>query len=164
MEQKTPTARPGQFLTFSLRKQLYGLPIGTVREINRVSDITPVPQTEPYVAGVMNLRGKVIPVIDLRLKFGLNAEAHTRETCIIVIEGQGATLGQVGMIVDSVNGVADLMAQQIEPRPSLGDDGSLDYITGMGKMEDRVIILVDIVRALGTERFAALSDIGSAAA
>src|SRR4051794_20245968 len=79
-------AKPGQYLTFVLNNRAYGVPIGTVREINRVSDITPVPQTATFVAGVMNLRGKVIPVVNLRLKLGMPQIEHTKETCIIVIE------------------------------------------------------------------------------
>ncbi len=150
-------ARPGQYLTFMLRKQAYGVPIGTVREINRVTDITPVPQTPHFVAGVMNLRGKVIPVVDLRLKFGMESEGRTKETCIIVIEAES---GQVGMIVDSVSGVIDLVTTQIEPAPVMGDEKRLGFVMGMGKVEQTVIILVDIVRALGKEE---LGHVDSAA-
>ena len=145
---ETARAQPGQYLTFVLRSQSYGVPIGTVREINRVADITAVPQTPFFVAGVMNLRGKVIPVVDLRLKFGLELAAHTRQTCVIVIEGDS---GQVGMIVDSVSGVIDLKSEQIEPAPVLGDSARLNYVLGMGKVENTVIILVDIVKALSKE-------------
>ena len=138
-------AKPGQYLTFEIRNQCYGVPIATVREINRVTDITAVPHTPSFVAGVMNLRGKVIPVVNLRLKFEFEAAAHTRQTCIIVIEGDS---GQVGMIVDSVTGVIDLVQTQIEPAPVMGDQDKLSFVTGMGKAETGVIILVDIVRAL----------------
>src|SRR5690242_9195390 len=105
-------AKPGQYLTFTLKDQAYAVPIASVREINRVVEITPVPQTPFFVAGVMNLRGRVIPVIDLRLKFGFETSEHTRQTCIIVVEG---TQGEFGAIVDSVTGVVDFTAQQIEP-------------------------------------------------
>ena len=142
---ESAAAQPGQYLTFCLKSQAYGVPIGNVREINRLTDITAVPQTPFFVAGVMNLRGKVIPVVNLRLKFGLEETAHTRQTCIIVIEGD---TGQVGMIVDSVSGVIDLKAEQIEPAPVLGDSNRLSYVLGMGKVEASVIILVDIVQAL----------------
>ncbi len=157
MEPVNMQARPGQYLTFMLRKQAYGVPIGTVREINRVTDITPVPQTPHFVAGVMNLRGKVIPVVDLRLKFGMESEGRTKETCIIVIEAES---GQVGMIVDSVSGVIDLVTTQIEPAPVMGDEKRLGFVMGMGKVEQTVIILVDIVRALGKEE---LGHVDSAA-
>ncbi len=135
-----------QFLTFSLKSQPYGVPIGSVREINRVTDITPVPQTPGFVAGVINLRGKVIPVVDLRMKFGIPSVPHTRETCIIVIESDA---GQVGMIVDSVSGVIDLSAEQIEPRPAMGEESKISYVIGMGKIDNTVVILIDIVKALG---------------
>src|SRR4051812_5909453 len=104
-------AKPGQYLTFMLNTQAYGVPIGSVREINRVVEITVVPQTPFFVAGVMNLRGRVIPVVDLRLRFNFPATPHTRHTCIIVVEG---TQGQFGAIVDSVIGVVDFADNQIE--------------------------------------------------
>jgi len=148
MEINISQAKPGQYLTFLLKEQYYGVPIGTVREINRVCEITPVPQTPHYVVGVINLRGKVIPVIDLRLKFGVEDTAHTRQTCIIVIEGQN---GQVGMIVDSVSEVLELKSEQIEPSPVLGDDAKLAFVIGMGKFDNRVIILINIVLALSKE-------------
>src|SRR5688572_15543782 len=109
-------AKPGQYLTFVLKSQPYAIPIGIVREINRIVDITPIPQTPEYVAGVMNLRGRVIPVVNLRLRFGFEETAHTRQTCIIVIEGAN---GEFGTIVDAVTGVVNLTATQIEPAPTL---------------------------------------------
>lgn len=135
-----------QYLTFALKGQPYGVPIEAIREINRVTDITPVPQTPPFVAGVMNLRGKVIPVVDLRMKFGMEETAHTKHTCIIVIESD---TGHVGMIVDAVSGVIDLTEEQIEPRPVMGEESRLAYVIGMGKIDNSVVILVDIVKALG---------------
>ncbi len=147
METKSQQARPGQFLTFILKEQPYGVPIGVIREINRVTDITHVPQTQDFVAGVMNLRGKVIPVLDLRLKLGMEKSKHTKATCIIVIESEDAQTGQVGMIVDSVQGVSDLSAQQIEPAPQLGNSNNT-HVMGMGKMDSQVIILLDLVKCL----------------
>ena len=138
-------SQPGQYLTFEIRHQSYGIPIATVREINRMTDITVVPHTPAFVAGVMNLRGKVIPVVNLRLKFMLETTAHTRQTCIIVIEGEG---GHVGMIVDSVTGVTHLVEAQIEPAPLMGEQDKLGFVMGMGKVDNTVIILVDIVQAL----------------
>lgn len=137
-----------KYLTFVLKGQPYGVPIGAVREINRVTEITPVPQTPPFVAGVINLRGKVIPVIDLRMKLGMANTQHTKQTCIIVIEGQSE---QVGMIVDSVSGVVDLNEDQIEPRPMMGNDDKLGYVLGMGKIDNNVVIIIDIVKALNKE-------------
>lgn len=142
---KAAMAQPGQYLTFLLSRQAYGVPIATVREINRVSEITPVPQTPTFVAGVMNLRGKVIPVVDLNMKFGFEKARHSKETCIIVIEGAD---GQIGTIVDAVSGVVELTAAQIEPPPTMGDMTKLSFVIGMGKYEDTVVILVDAVLAL----------------
>jgi len=152
---ESKSAKPGQYLTFALNAQLYGVSIGTVREINRVSEITPVPRTPDFVAGVMNLRGKVIPVVNLRMKLGFEAIPHTKETCIIVIE---TTLGQVGMIVDSVSGVIELSSTQIEPTPNLGDTNT-EFVLGMGKVENKVIILIDIVRALSTQQLNEVAEI-----
>lgn len=146
-------AKPGQYLTFMLKAQPYGVPIGTVREINRLTDITPVPQTPSFVAGVMNLRGRVIPVVDLKMKFGLEASAPTRQTCIIVIEAES---GQIGMIVDAVNGVVDLSSEQIEPAPVVGDKTELGFLTGMGKVEEGVLVLVDVVQALSRDEMAGI--------
>jgi purine-binding chemotaxis protein CheW len=152
------TAKPGQYLTFVLNEQLYGVPIGTVREINRMSDITPVPRTPSFVAGVINLRGKVIPVVNLRSKLGFSTVQHTKSTCIIVIE---SNVGQIGMIVDSVSGVIELQAAQIEPTPNLGSGTDTDFVMGMGKVEQKVVILIDIVRALSTQQ---LSDLAALSA
>lgn len=145
MTDKMVRVAPGQYLTFVLKGQPYGVPIGTVREINRMSDITPVPQTPTFVAGVVNLRGKVIPVVDLRLKLGLEYIAQTKETCIIVIETDN---GQVGTIVDSVRGVIELNDSQIEPAPALGDDETMRFIMGMGKVDNQVVVLLSIVECL----------------
>jgi purine-binding chemotaxis protein CheW len=154
------TAKPGQYLTFQLMSEQYGVPIATVREINRVGEITPVPKTPDFVKGVMNLRGKIIPVINLRVRFGMQSIDYTRDTCIIVID---TDFGQVGMIVDAVREVADLTQQQIEPPPVLGNEKALAFIRGMGKLEDRVIILVDVVSALSQEQLTQLHEVKTAA-
>ena len=144
----TALAIPGQYLTFHLKQQCYGVPIGHVREINRFTEITPVPQTPSFVAGVMNLRGKVIPVVDLRVKFGLEIAKQTKNTCIIVIDSDS---GHVGMIVDFVSGVIDLTSEQIEPTPEVGDAKKLRHVTGMAKVNATVLILIDIALALSAE-------------
>lgn len=137
----------GQYLTFMLGKEHYGLPISTVREINRVSDITPVPKTNDFIKGVMNLRGKIIPVINLRVKFGMHEEAFSRDTCIIVLD---APAGQFGVIVDNVKEVITLQNNFIEPAPHMGTTKSSGYITGMGKLDSKVIILIEIQNVLQT--------------
>jgi purine-binding chemotaxis protein CheW len=151
-------AKAGQFLTFQLLSEQYGVPIEAVREINRVGEITPVPKTPEFVKGVMNLRGKIIPVINLRIKFGMPAQEYTRDTCIVVIESD---IGQVGMIVDSVKEVVDLTALQIEPPPVLGNCKEMSFVKGLGKLEDRVIILVDVVAALSHESLTQMAQIAS---
>lgn len=148
MEHNAHSAKAGQYLTFRLTDRPYGVPIASVREINRIGDIAPVPQAPAFVAGVMNLRGKVIPVVNLRAKFGFADAAHTKETCIIVIEGRD---GQVGVIVDSVAGVVELSHEMIEPAPQMGDMSKVDFVIGMGKQENGVIILVDAELALAKD-------------
>ena len=148
-------ALPGQYLTFRLMAEQYGVPIETVREINRVGEITPVPRTPDFVKGVMNLRGKIIPVINLRVRFGMPSQDYTRDTCIIVID---TDFGQVGMIVDAVKEVADLDQNQIEPPPVLGNEKTMSFIRGMGKLEDKVIILVDVVSALSHENLTQINQ------
>jgi purine-binding chemotaxis protein CheW len=153
---ETTKAQPGQYLTFQLMNEQYGVPIETVREINRVGEITPVPRTPDFVKGVMNLRGKIIPVINLRVRFGMSSQEYTRDTCIIVID---TDFGQVGMIVDAVKEVADLTQNQIEPAPVLGNERTMSFIRGMGKLEDKVIILVDVVSALSQEHMTQLQTV-----
>lgn len=157
----TNMAKPGQYLTFQLQNEFYGVQIGSVREINRVGEITPVPKTPDFVKGVMNLRGKIIPVINLRVKFGMKEESYTRDTCIIVIDSD---IGQVGMIVDAVKEVVDLNENQIEPAPRLGNEQSHSFVRGMGKAENRVIILVDIVSAFSAEQMDQLVGMSDAPA
>ena len=138
-------AKPGQYLTFVLQGQAYGVSISTVREINRLAGISTVPQVPDYVSGVVNLRGKVVPVVDLGRRFGFAEAPRTKETCIIVIEG---ATGHVGTIVESVSGVVDLTAEQIEPAPSIGGGVKQSFVVGMGKADDCVIVLVDPVNVL----------------
>ncbi len=149
-------AKAGQYLTFQLMSEQYGVPIASVREINRVGEITPVPKTPEFVKGVMNLRGKIIPVINLRVRFGMPSVDYTRDTCIIVIDSD---FGQVGMIVDAVREVADFSQNQIEPPPMLGNEKTMDFIRGMGKFEDRVIILIDVVSALSQEQLTQMQEL-----
>lgn len=154
-------AQPGQYLTFLLKGQTFGVPIETVREINRVTDIAPVPKTHPCVAGVMNLRGKVIPVIDLRTMLGMPAAAHTKETCVVVIESRE---GQIGATVDAVAAVIDFRAENIEPTPRMGDGNSMKFVIGMGKAESGVVILIDAAFALDSTNLGNVYDVASLAA
>lgn len=147
--QATPLrAQPGQYLTFSIKNQIYGVSIQAVREINRFSHVTAVPQVPFYMAGVMNLRGKIIPVVNLNLKFGYEPPEPTKETCIIVVECLG---NSIGVIVEAVSSVIELARDQIEVSPSMGHGANTEFVMGMGKLEDKVIILIDIASALGSE-------------
>jgi purine-binding chemotaxis protein CheW len=146
------TGLGGKYLTFKLAGEEYGLAILKVREIIKFMDITAVPQMPSFVKGVLNLRGKVIPVIDLRIRFGLIEAEHTEETCIVVVN-----VGmEIGVLVDTVQEVLDITEQQIEPPPVLGEDVDTKFILGMGKVGDRVKMLLDIDRVLGGQTREAL--------
>ncbi len=142
----------GKYLTFTLDKEEYGVALLKVKEIIGMMPITSVPQTPEYVKGVINLRGKVIPVSDLRLRFQMPAAEYTERTCIIVveIEGDGATI-QVGIVVDAVSEVMNIKAEEVEDAPSFGTKVETDYIMGMANMEGQVKILLDIDRVLTSE-------------
>ena len=137
----------GKYLTFLLDEEEYGVEILKVREIIGLMDITNVPQTPDFVEGVINLRGKVIPVIDLRAKFGLSRTEYNDQTCIIVVD-----VGMLmGIIVDTVQEVHDIPAKDIDPAPSLGASVDTSFILGMGKVKDRVTMLLDIDRVLTSD-------------
>ncbi len=148
-------SRGGMYLTFALGEEEYGLEILKVREIIGMMNVTAVPRTPDFIRGVINLRGRVIPVMDLRLKFGMEQVEETEETCIIVV-----TLGELdmGIVVDKVREVLDIAADDIEDSPEFGEDVSTDYILGMGKSEDRVTILLDISKVLSGDEIAALEE------
>ena len=142
----------GKYLTFALAEEEYGLPVLRVREIIKMMDITEVPQVPAHVKGVLNLRGKVIPVIDLRLKFGFLQGEVTSRTCIIVVEVALATTRvMMGIIVDHVSEVLNIGADEIEPTPQFGDRVCTDYMKGVAKVKGTVKILLDLDRVLGTD-------------
>jgi purine-binding chemotaxis protein CheW len=151
-----PDTREGKYLTFNLNKEEYGIGILKIKEIIGMMPITPVPRTPECVKGVINLRGKVIPVIDLRLKFGMAEIGYTDRTCIIVVEAEGdsGTL-LVGILVDSVSEVLNIKGDHIEDSPNFGTGLSTDYISGMAKTEGGVKILLDIDRVLHREEMSA---------
>ena len=142
----------GKYLTFRLGPEEFGLAILQVREIIGLMDITVVPRTPAWVRGVINLRGKVIPVVDLRLKFAMEAAADTPQTCVIVVEvtRNDATV-LMGVVVDQVNEVRDIDADMIDATPSFGSAVEADFILGMGKVGSTVLMLLDIHRVLSTE-------------
>lgn len=138
-------SRGGKFLTFFLKDEEYGIEIGKVQEIIGMLPITRVPRTPPFVRGVVNLRGKIIPVTNLRFKFGMEECADSSETCIIVVKTQGV---EIGVIVDKVSEVIDISENEIEDAPSFGAEISVDYLLGIGKAQDKVRLLLDIDRIL----------------
>ncbi|RMF81279.1 MAG: purine-binding chemotaxis protein CheW [Planctomycetota bacterium] len=144
----------GKYLTFRLATEEYGVEILKVREIIGLMEITSVPQVPEFVRGVINLRGKVIPVVDLRLKFGMPAAEYTDQTCTIVVDV--GTL--IGVIVDTVQEVLDIDAEQIDPPPPLGAGVDTGFILGMGKVQDEVKILLDIDKVLAPEQLAGVVD------
>ncbi len=154
---KVMADREGKYLTFTLASEEYGIGILKIREIIGMMPITSVPQTPDFVKGVINLRGKVIPVMDLRLRFGMEAIDYSDRTCIIVveIEGGGGTV-QIGIVVDSVSEVLNIKGEEIEDTPTFGTKLNTDYILGMSKMEGGVKILLDIDKVLSAEEIAAL--------
>ena len=158
-------AKAGKYLTFALGKEEYGLEILKVREIIGYMDITAVPRTPAFVRGVINLRGQVISVVDLRSKFDMEPAARTEATCIIVVEiAQGGRKLSTGIVVDRVSEVLNIAADRIEPAPSFGTSVATDFILGMGKIGQSVKILLDIDRVLGDDEIAALANMDTKAA
>ena len=154
---KAMAEREGKYLTFTLAEEEYGIGILKIKEIIGMMPITTVPQTPEFVKGVINLRGKVIPVIDLRLRFGMGEIDYTERTCIIVVEidGQVGTV-QIGTVVDSVSEVLNVKGDDIADTPTFGTKLNTEYILGMAKMEGGVKILLDIDQVLSSKEIAAL--------
>ena len=147
----------GKYLTFFLAAEEYGLEILKVREIIGMMNITLVPRTPEFIRGVINLRGKVIPVVELRLKFAMEAVEQTSETCIIVVQARGM---EMGIVVDRVSEVLDITTEAIQDPPSFGANGiDTNYILGIGKSEDRVKLLLDIDKVLSTEEISEISPL-----
>jgi purine-binding chemotaxis protein CheW len=140
----------GKYLTFTLQRESYGIDVLQVREIIRLTDITAVPQMPDYVRGVINLRGRIIPVIDLRLRFGFTGIQNTDHTCIVVVQVRllDGKLTQMGLIVDGVEEVLNIAAADIEETPEFGAQLSNDYILGMAKVKGVVRAILNIDRAV----------------
>lgn len=139
-------AKDGKYLTFRMGEETYGVEVIKVREIIRMQLITPVPQMPPYIKGVINLRGKIIPILDLRLRFGLPEAAPTEATCIVVVQGDQADVAhsQTGLIVDGVDEVLNISANDIENTPNFGTSIDVEAILGMAKIKGAVKTLIDI--------------------
>ena len=154
LEKQTSTLN--KFLTFLLGDEEYGLEILRVREIIGIMAITAVPRMPDYVRGVINLRGRVIPVVDLRVKFSLERIEDTKETCIIVVD-----LGEIlmGIVVDRVSEVLDIAESNIEEAPAFGVNVDTEFILGMGKVQERVVILLDIRKVLSVGEISMLAEL-----
>ncbi len=156
------TKLAGKYLTVVLENEAYGIAVLKVREIIRMQKITPVPQMPGFVKGVINLRGRVIPVVDLRVKFGLKAEFAER-TCIVVVQVKLPTeqIVQMGLIVDSVEEVVTLTNEEIEPTPDFGTKIDTSYLLGMAKVKGQVKTLLDIDRVVAPETVQAIAQAAS---
>ena len=156
---KAMADKEGKYLTFTLAEEEYGIGILKIKEIIGMLPITSVPQTPDFVKGVINLRGKVIPVMDLRLRFGMPSIDYTERTCIIVVEigGSSGTV-LIGIVVDAVSEVLNIKGDDIEKTPTFGTKLNTDYILGMAKMEGGVKILLDIDRVLSNDELSLLSE------
>jgi purine-binding chemotaxis protein CheW len=146
-----------QYLTFKLDSDLFAVDVGKSREVLDFADVTRVPQTPDYMLGVINLRGSVVPVINLRRKFGMQEAEQTVDTCIIVMEiDVNDDKVVIGIVADAVQEVLDLDDSQIEPPPRLGTRLNTEFIKGMGSMDDQFVILLDIDRVFTADELAVI--------
>jgi purine-binding chemotaxis protein CheW len=157
-------AETTQYLTFKLEEEVFALDIGKVREVLDFTTVTKVPQTPDFMRGVINLRGSVVPVMDMRLKFGMTATDKTVNTCVIIVEiavdGESTI---IGAMADSVQEVIDLEPENIEPAPRIGTKLNTDFIRGMGKHNDQFIIILDIDKVFSFIDLAAVQEMGEEA-
>ena len=154
-----------QYLTFKLDEEVFALDVGKVREILDYTNITKVPKTPDFMLGVINLRGSVVPVVDMRLKFGMTSQNRTVDTCIVVAEITiDNEITVLGALVDSVQEVFELEPSQVEPAPRIGTKLNTDFILGMGKRDEQFVIILDIDRIFSTEELDIVSGMGSEAA
>lgn len=145
-----------QLVSFTLGEEEFGVDILKVHEINRMVEITRVPNTSEYVEGVINLRGKVIPIIDLRARFNLERKNHDKNTRIVVVELNGKV---VGFVVDSVSEVLRIKSSVTEPPPAIVAGIDADYITAVGKLDDRLLILLDLEKVFSEEKYQELQAV-----
>lgn len=137
-----------QYLTFHIASEIYGIPILSVVEIIRMLQITPIPESLNFIKGIINLRGKIIPVMDVRLRFGLEERAHDDRTCIIVVNIQNIVMG---LVVDQVAEVLEIPEKQVEPMPDVGQSDSKRYVKGIGRVDSGVKILLDLDKLIFEE-------------
>jgi purine-binding chemotaxis protein CheW len=147
----------GRYLTFLIDNESYGLPIKKVKEIIGLMEITHIPKTRNYIKGVINLRGKIIPLMDFRLKFGMDEKAYNERTCIIVIEVDSTERQKlVGIVVDAVSDVVKIQKGDIEPPPDYNNKSEGDVLIGIGKLKDKVILILNIEKILNYDEITSL--------
>ena len=152
---------PQQYLTFNLGGEMFAVAILNVKEIIEYGTVTEIPMMPSFIRGVINLRGAVVPVIDLSCRFGGKATEVARRTCIIIIEmTEGDIKQDIGVMVDAVSEVLEIAQADIEPAPSFGAKIRTDFISGMGKVNGKFVILLDVARVLSVEEIAMLTQIG----
>jgi purine-binding chemotaxis protein CheW len=149
------TGEVRQLISFTVGNEEYGLELLRVKEVIRTRTITWLPKAPACVKGIINLRGEVIPIVDLRERFGLAEQTQTAMTRVIVVEVEGRP---VGMVVDSASQVVRVPADQFEPPPAVMGEGSRDFITAIGKVNDKLIIMIDLERILSSEEISQISD------
>lgn len=148
---ESPKTRTGKFLTFKLGNETFAVEVLKIKEIIRMQQVTPVPHLPAYMRGIINLRGKVIPVLDLRIKFGLDACAETERTCVVVVQihlSEENSDAPVGLIVDAVEEVINISEEQVEDNPELGTTLENRFILGLAKLQESIITLLEIDRLI----------------
>lgn len=153
----------GRYLIFSLAKESYAVEVARTREIIRLTEITPIPQLPPFVRGVINLRGKIVPIVDLRAKFGMPPEEPTERTSIVVthVRGAGGAMVWIGFIVDDVDEVTNIGAAEIEPPPDFGLNVDTGYMRGMAKTKKGVTMLLDVDHVVSGELVARAAQLSA---
>lgn len=155
-------AEQNQYLTFLLGDEMFAIGILSIREIIEYGVVTDVPMTPPFIRGVLNLRGAVVPVVDLSVRFGRPARENTKRTCIVIVEIESARGNQeMGVVVDAVNEVLEIARDDIEPPPEFGARIRNDFIKGMGKIEGKFVIVLDMNRVLSVDEVAVVARLGS---
>lgn len=158
-------AEQQQYLTFLLGDEMFAIGILSIREIIEYGFVTDVPMTPPFIRGVLNLRGAVVPVVDLSVRFGRQARENTKRTCIVIVEIESSKGSQeMGVVVDTVSEVLEISPDDIEPPPEFGARIRNDFIKGMGKIEGKFVIILDLNRVLSVDEVAVVANLGCAEA
>ena len=160
VEDTETTVEEHQFLTFALRKEMFAIGILSIKEILEYGQLTPVPMMPAFIRGVINLRGAVVPVVDLSARFGNNQSEVTKRSCIVIIEVTNEENKQdIGVVVDSVYEVLEIAASEIEPAPTFGAKIRADFISGMGKIDGSFVIILDVDKVLSADELSVVSQV-----